>query len=52
MEDRKPESKPKEDNMKEGTPFKKKSLSGKALFVCQIIVMVVSGGFVFPHILD
>jgi hypothetical protein len=52
MEDRKPESKPKAHTVNEEIPFAKKTLSAKVLFVCQVIIMVASGGFIFPTILD
>jgi hypothetical protein len=51
MENRKPESKSKGGNMKGDTPFRNRSLGGKALYVCKVIVMFASGGFIFPNII-
>ncbi len=32
--------------------FRDLSGSGKALFVCKVVVCIVTGGFVFPNVME
>ncbi len=33
-------------------PYRELSVGGKAAFICKVVVCVVTGGFVFPNVME
>lgn len=52
MQSRNPDAKTDKAREDGRVAFRDLSSGGKALFICKVLICIVTGGFVFPHVIE